>query len=180
MKLSKTATYILTGLIIGTLAVAGIYVYNQQNLLRMLKVSYYRAQVVKANLAKFTVDLYLWVTNFSDVDVNVDSYNMIVYINNRPITRVVSKIGGYIPASAKSPLKITFEMNVQEALKNLFTKEVFNSILFDYSKVIVRLKGVISANHKGIAIKDFPVDISDSLNNLVMRKPELEANNALN
>ena len=71
-------------------------------------------------------------------------------------------------------------MNVQEALKNLFTKEVFNSILFDYSKVIVRLKGVISANHKGIAIKDFPVDISDSLNNLVMRKPELEANNALN
>ena len=109
--------------------------------------------------------------NPSMIDVNVEGYDLGVYLNDKLITRIDSTEPGYVAAQATSVVKLVVDIKPAETLKNFFSPQVMNALLFDYSKVIVRLKGTVSANHRGLGMKDIPVDISDTLQNLLYGTP---------
>lgn len=144
------------------------YVASQQALIRLLKITYNRAELgSQFSFSRIAINIYLNFFNPSLIDVDVDGYDLGVYMNGKLITRLDSTEHGYVAARTTSVLKLVVDVNPMQSLANLFSKEVISGILFDYSKVVVRLKGTVSANHRGIGMKDIPVDISDTLQNLL-------------
>lgn len=155
----------------GLFGFIGAYTYDQQRLLRQMSVGFDYSKYAKIKSLSFTnivLELYLKFVNLSLVDINIDGYDLAIYINGKLIIpHVYAANPGYIKAQGESIVPLTVQFNPIAALGNLFSSQVMNAALFDYSKVIVRVVGYVSANHRGVEIKDIKVDISDNLQNLL-------------
>lgn len=152
------------------------YVAAQQSLIRTLKISYNRVEIgSQFSFSRIALNIYLNFFNPSKIDVNVEGYDLGVYMNEKLITRLDSKEPGYVAAEATSVVKLVVDIKPMQALSNFFSPQVMNAMLFDYSKVVVRLKGTVSANHRGLGMKDIPVDISDNLQSLIYGTPSTAA-----
>jgi len=160
--------YVLIGLIALMLAGVGVYAIQQKALISRIKVLFGRAKLISLSWDKIAIDIFLKVINVSDIDVNIEGYQLTAYINDRRITSFMSNQPGYIQANGESEIALNIITNPIEALGNIFKKDVLSAIFLDYSKVIIRIKGVISVNHRGLDIKDIPIDLKENLKNLMI------------
>ena len=164
----KSVIWVLLFILCGITGFSAAYIIAQQALLRQLKISYNRAEIGSGiTFSKMVINLFLNFTNPSLIDIDIESYNFDVLIDGKPVVKLISTEPGYVAASGTSVVKLVVNINPVQTLGNIFSSQVIMGILFDYSKVIIELKGTVTANHRGIGMKDIPVDITDNLQNLL-------------
>lgn len=166
----KVINFALIILIVLAISGFGVYAYRQQHLLRKIEVEYDGAKIVSLGWSNTVVDLYLRFTNPSDIDINVTGYRFRIFVNNKPISDVISTDKGLIQPNGESTIAMRFSFSPVQVIKNVMSKDVLSSLLVDYSEINIRVAGKIDINHRGIDIRDIDVNISDNLQSLIYGK----------
>lgn len=162
----KLNTFLRNFFLLGTTVIvgfAGFYVYQQQNLLRKMKISFAGVILDNISLHTFAMRLKLKFTNSSDIDINVEKYDFDVLINGQPVMKILSPGPGYIMANSESVNLLSIKFDPTVVLSKLFSTNILSALLFDYSKVIITLSGVMSVSHVGIGVHNLAVNQSSTL-----------------
>ena len=146
---------------------AGVFFYQQANLLKRMQVGFSGAKIKNLSLSSITIELGLKFTNLSSLDITIQSYNFDVYINEKNIMKITPPPPFVIAGNAESITKVDVTFEPKSTLKNLFSGDIISALLFDYSKVIIQIKGPITLSAGGVTVSNYQIDQSQSLSDLI-------------
>lgn len=159
-KILRTFFIVGTGAI---LAYAGFYGYQQQLLLRKMKISFAGAIFDNVSIHNFAMRIKLKFTNLSDIDISVDAYDFDVLINGQKVMKILSPGPGNIYGNSETVNVLSINFDPTTVLSKLTSSNVLMSLLFDYSKIILTLQGKMSVSHVGIGVHDLAINQSSTL-----------------
>lgn len=167
MSLNRLLQIVFAFGTISILAIAGIYGYQQQALLRQMKVSLDGAEFDNISMRNITMRLRLKFNNQSAISIAVKEYNFDVLLNNQPAIKIQSPGPGFIAANTESVNQLTVRFDPIEVLGRVFNSQQILALLFDYSKLLITITGIISVEHAGIGIKKIPITQTSSVAELM-------------
>ncbi len=167
MSLNRILQIIFAFGTLSILAVAGIYGYQQQILLRQMKIALDGAEFDNISLRNISMRLRLKFNNQSAISIAVKEYNFDVLLNNQPAIKIQSPGPGFIAAHTESVNQLRVQFDPIAVLGKVFKSEQILALLFDYSKLLITITGTISVEHAGIGIKKIPITQTSSVAELM-------------
>jgi LEA14-like dessication related protein len=136
----------------------------------------YKFNIKKSKINKISssvIDMSLAVDfkNNSDIDFLIDGYNIDVLLNDNKVSTVSSKDS--LTLKSKSFTTMVIPVNIDLGGMNAIPlASVIGYIITDKSKVNITVKGNISGGALGVKVKDFPIELT--LNLAELMKPTSE------
>ena len=112
---------------------------------------------------KFTIGIEL--ENKGDISANVTDQKYDIYIGNVLISSISNKTKVHINSNSSSVIPLTIELSPQNIL--LAGLQNMSAILNDKSKFVFNIKGVLSFNAGLLTMKDYILNMSFSLQEIV-------------
>jgi LEA14-like dessication related protein len=154
-------------IVIGSLLAVGGFLFwhfrNQARLLSEYTVKFSTTRIKRFSFEQAIVEVDLLVANKSDIDIVIESYEIDAYINNVYITKVVSKIPQKLNAKSESFLTLVLDFNPKMVLKSAINIDFAKGVMLDKSNVTISLRGKVTISHKGIKIRDLPINVDEKL-----------------
>ena len=134
-----------------------------------------RYKIIQFDMNKILMTIDVLIRNKSAFDMDINGYDMSVYINDVKIAVLKDTLTQKVNNNSLSLITL----NVDVIAKNLFTdlKKLGQLIVWsamDKSKVIIKVQGNVSASSSFIKIKDLPINISMSLQEILTDDPNAE------
>lgn len=149
------------------LTYAGVYFYRQAQLLQKMQVGFSGGKIKSLSLSSITLELGLKFSNVSDIDITIQTYAFDVYINGKAIMKIIAPPPFIITGGTDTTTMVDVTFEPKSTLANLFSGDVITALLFDYSKVIVQIKGPITLSSAGITVDKYQIDQSQTLADLI-------------
>lgn len=159
-----------TFILITTAVVYGAVTINDNiKRLKATKVDFGGVKMLGTDIAKKQVGIAvtLNITNTSDIDIHINGYKLDIYINGTFVAPILSKQKQTIKAAAVSPISF----NVYFSPDNLKTQGItINTILTSLANIAsmkIKIDGYLSVGILGIDISNYPVQLEETLSDLV-------------
>ena len=149
------------------LTYAGVFFYQQAQLLQKMKVGFSGGKIKSLSLSSITLELGLKFSNLSAIDITIQSYAFDVLINGKAIMKITPPPPFVITGESDTVTKVDVTFEPKSTLSNIFSGDVITAILFDYSKVIVQIKGPITLSSAGVTVNNYQIDQSQTLADLI-------------
>ncbi len=166
---------IIIVIIISLIVVAGYFAKKQFD--KVMKYCYNynikQSKINKISSSIIDIDFALDFKNNSDLEAQIDGYNFDILLNDVKISHVSSSAPVKIKSKAFTTITIPIKVNVTSLLsKNLLNLETAKNLISDRSKIMIGIKGVVSAGALGLKVKDMPIEISMSLTEMMAPSTE--------
>jgi hypothetical protein len=140
---------ILVGAGIALATTFGILAYQFSKLMKYtLKIK--GIDRLSANMNKVSFDAYLSFTNNSDLQIALAYQNYKVYLNDKLITNIDSKIPQVILPNTSSTLKVSVDLSPSDLLKNLGSASVQN--ILNIKQQNLKIKTKMGVKYLGLVI----------------------------
>lgn len=173
-KIKSIIFTVATFAAIGAIAF-GFYQFYKRQMRLALSFCYKfsKINIITLSKTKLTLDLTLKIRNQSDIRLNLSDYSFQVWINGKFITVISSVSNTDLLANAVSflTLRVDFDPSKVFDANDLVTLTL--TALTDKKNFIIKIKGKISAKANFIKIKDLPIDMQMSLEDIM--KPDEKA-----
>lgn len=148
-------------IVVGGVILLAAYAYRQYNLLINASKKIVKATIHKFTFSEIDITVYIELFNKGDFSVDVTGQDYNVYVNDKFVSNITSADAVHIKGNGTTilPLRITF--NPQQILSAAILN--IGSIMNDKSKVIISVKGKLSASAGLIKLNNLPLDFSMSL-----------------
>ncbi len=167
----KNKILILTGLAL-TLTSLAIYVYRQYDLLYSYCYKFKKWNIVQLGLKRVILEPILKVYNISDFGFYLTGYKFDIYVNNKFVSKVYSNKMQYLNPNGESKISFMIDFEPKKLFKNVNAELILG--LLDPSKLIIKLKGVVSARSGIITVRNIYIELEDSLKNWLAADPDAE------
>jgi LEA14-like dessication related protein len=157
------------GLIIGIGGLSyGLYTYYKK---QIFWASQYCYKIANVDLISFTFEsikfyITLKILNRSMFGVVIKSYDLDIFIDNNYITNIKSDVENIINPNTSSFIKSLVDIKPSNVLKTSNVLELASKYLSDRSKIIVTVKGNLTAK-SSILRKTIPINFTENLENLI-------------
>jgi LEA14-like dessication related protein len=168
MKAAKVIVKL--GLIAGISALGfGLYSLYKQQIYYLKQYCYKIHSFVptKFSAKQISFDLTIKLLNRSSFALNLESYSFDVFLQGKYITSVSSSVLNVINPKAVSYINVGVNVIPGNIVNKDVLAQVVGYYITDKSKIIISLKGDITASSSFIRVKKLPVDFSDTLENLM-------------
>ncbi len=149
--------WIIAG-VAGLLAVGTFFVVQQFRKLSDLCFVLSDIQFEKINRERITFTVNLRVKNESQFTVNIEGYNLKVYLNNAFVATLKGKRQATLKPNEFSVLSLVVDIAVKD-VKALANWYFTSSILLDINNTVLAIHGDLSANINGVGVRNLPVDV---------------------
>lgn len=152
-------------IIIGLLSIVGIaafYLIRQYQLLMAYTYKFSNFNVQKISGSTATVTTTLTVSNPSNVDVNIDGYNLNIFLNGNQVTNLTSNNRVLVKANNSSDIPLVISFDYSNVFKQVLSLSFLSSFLNGSANM--QLTGTISLSINGVAIKNLNVDYTEPIN----------------
>ena len=132
-------------------------------------------EIVKFDLNKILMNIKLLIRNRSDFDMDLYGYDIKVFINGINIAILKNNIAQKVNNNSLSLITLTVDAIPKNLFKNI--QQLTELILYtatDRKKVIIKVEGTVSAGSSFIKVRDLPIDISMSLDDILKDDPNKE------
>lgn len=154
--------------VLGTLAAAGWFIWNQATLLSDMDFSLLDKKIVSINLSQVVIQLTIKVINKSKLALQLNGYDIQVKIDSKPVARLVSTRQEVIPGNGSSNIIITASVAYSDVFGAAASGDTLVNVLTNKSKVILGVSGQISGKlGNAISVKNFPIDITTPLSDVL-------------
>jgi len=164
------------GLIIGGLLLATslIVIYFRKQLKLLANACYtISGGVVHAlGIDNVSITLFLKVTNESDLTIDLSNMMFKVYVNKMYVTKIEKPEKQQILSKADVVIKLDFQFNPQDLLRAGLAN--IAPILYDKEKLVIDVKGTLSAKTGIVTLRNFPIEESITLKEILAPSPERE------
>jgi len=162
------------GLIIGGLRLATslVVIYFRKQLKLLSEACYYiSGGVVHAlGMDNVSITIFLKVTNESDLTIDLSNMMFKVYVNKMYVTKIVKPEKQKILSKADVIIKLDFQFNPQDLLRAGLAN--IAPILYDKEKLVIDIKGSLSARTGIVTLRDFPIEESITLKEILAPSPD--------
>lgn len=162
-------------IIIGTMliGIAGIgyafYSYIKKQIQQAMSFCYKFSAInfLKLDKSEFIILLTIKIRNQSDIRLNLDSYSFDVFINGKYVTNIVSPSSIDLLANAVSEFPVKIIFNPSKLFNLADVVSLISTALTDKKNFLIKLKGNISASVSFIRVKNLPIDMQMSLEEIL-------------
>jgi len=148
------------GLIIGGLLVAttGLILYFRRQMNLIMDACYTISGGVVHSLTMNSVKMTLFFkfVNESDLTIQVSDMVFNIYVNNMFVTKILKPDLQTLYSKSDAIIKLDFEFNPKDLLRAGITN--IEPLIYDKEKLIIGIKGYLSAKTGIVKIKKFPID----------------------
>jgi len=154
--------------LVATLGTYAAYsIYQQVQLLKSIKVAFSNIKVLGKKGGEIGFNVILAIKNPSDITFTVDEINIDLYANGAYINKVSQKIGQKISAKQTSNIGFDIYIDIADVFKNVGIVGLIKDL--NYKNIKIKVVGYVSASADGIDIKNFPIQIEDTIGNLIQK-----------
>lgn len=144
-----TGKDILTGLGIAFAVTGGFLAYEFYRL-QNFTLKPKAIERFSASMNKISFDIYFDFINNSDLQIALEYQNYQVYINEKLITTIQSKVPQVILANGSSVLKVSIELSPRDLLKKLGSSNINNILKFREQNL--KVEAQMGVNYLGFTI----------------------------
>lgn len=123
---------------------------------------------------RVVIELDFSIKNKSDIDVKVNSYDLIISINSKKVSRLKATVNQELKAKAKSIFTLVVDFVPKDVMKEAVSRDFLAGLLLDKSKVTVSILGYATISHKAIKIENAPINITMTLAEILAPSPSKE------
>lgn len=157
------------GIIIGGLAIAAtsllIYFKRQINLIKDACYTISGGVIHSLTLSNVKMTLFLKIINESDLTIQLSNMNFNIYVNNMFVTKVSKPEIQTLYSKSDAIIQLKFEFNPTDLLRAGITN--IEPIIYDKEKLIIGIKGSISAKTGIVKLNNFPIDENITLKEIL-------------
>jgi len=161
------------GLIIGGLlvATAGLIAYfkRQMNLLYDACYTISGGVVHSLTLSSVKMTLFFKFVNESDLTIQVSNMEFNIYVNNMFVTKILKPDVQTIYSKSDAIVKLDFQFNPKDLLRAGITN--IEPLIYDKEKLIIGIKGFLSAKTGIVKLSKFPIDEAITLKEILTPSP---------
>jgi len=161
------------GLIIGGLLVATtaliVYFKKQMNLLYDACYTISGGVVHSLTLSSVKMTLFFKVVNESDLTIQISDAVFNIYVNNMFVTKILKPDSQTLYSKSDAIIKIDFEFNPKDLLRAGLTN--IEPIIYDKEKLVIGIKGSLSAKTGIVKLSKFPIDEKITLKEILTPSP---------
>lgn len=161
------------GLIIGGLLVATtaliVYFKKQMNLLYDACYTISGGIVHSLTLSKVKITLFLKIVNESDLTIQISDAVFNIYVNNMFVTKILKPESQTLYSKSDTIIKLDFEFNPKDLLRAGLTN--IEPIIYDKEKLVIGIKGSLSAKTGIVKLSKFPIDEKITLKEILTPSP---------
>jgi hypothetical protein len=150
---------IIAVLVLGSIAA---YAVVQIHKLKDITVELASKRIISSGLNRIIAELTLLITNDSDIDINVDSYNLDLTVNGNFVSKVQQRIPQLIKKHGKSNFIVMLDFNPKTVVKQALNVDFLAALFKNKSNIVIGLKGYVTI----LGLKNIAVDISSPLSEL--------------
>lgn len=168
--MSKGNTIVKAGMFIGIAGlIFGLYTFYKRQLYYVMQYCYKLYKFVPKKFSKdnFQFDLTLKILNRSTFMLQINSYNIDIFIQNKYLTSINRNDINIINPSGVSYINATINIVPKNILDPALLAQLLGYYITDKSKIIISVKGTLNVQSSFIKLKKLPIDYSDSLQNLL-------------
>lgn len=140
-------------------AAAGAYLVYQWRKIQQYTVTYGGQKLFSATADRVVADIYLNVTNPSDVDLTIDGYAVDMYVNGSFTGKLTSNVKQLIKAKSNSKFTVSLDFNPTQVLGQSVNITFLRNLIKNRSGIEIKLKGEV----KIFGFFNLPVDITTPL-----------------
>lgn len=152
-----------------TLVVGGLawHFYNQAKRIMDYCFTFDGYKILSLGAKNIKLQLNLAVKNNSDVDLNINGYDLNISLNNKSVGKVSSDKKQLLQANSKSVLELVVSFNPVDTIKNAINFDFLKGVVLDPSKVLVNVKGTVNIGQGVIKVNNIPVDFNLTLKDML-------------
>lgn len=132
-----------------------------------------KSKINKISSSGIDISAAIDFKNTSDITFNVDGYSLDILVNGSKISEVKSNAKSDIKANAFTTILVPIRLDLSGTKALSFTSLIKN-IATDRSKIIFTIKGKVSGGAFGVKVRDFPLEISMTLAEMMEPSTEPE------
>lgn len=165
------------GIIAGLAGIAfGIYSLYRRQWYLFWQYCY---KIFKIEPKKFTkdsieFDVTLKILNRSNFAMDIRSYDLNLYLNDHFITNIKSDTLNTLQPNAVSYIKASINIKPADVLQVDFLVNLLAYYLTDQSKIILSVKGTMSAKANFIGLKKLPIEYTDNWKSIMTTDPNAQ------
>jgi LEA14-like dessication related protein len=164
-------------IIIGSLAVvalAGMYAYFHREFKKLKNACWYVAGGVinQIGFSHVSLTIFFKIHNKSDIPLEISYIDLNVYINELYVTNIKKPNKQVIGANSTSTVQLDINFNPADLLKAGMKN--IQPLLTDNNKVIIKLKGEMTAGSGIVKINRYPIEEVMTLKEITSPKPDSE------
>lgn len=167
METSKIVKYSLLTIILALLGYAGYFTFKQYKLYLQSKFEFLRATLDKITMKSVTLTLYFSFKNETDVNFTVKNQYYEIYIDGKYYKSLQNSDIIHVPSKQQAAIPITVSIQYKEVGEMLSQNIV--KIARNYKGLELSVRGHLTVNVEGklLQLKDFPIDYTDTIGNIV-------------
>lgn len=153
--------------LLGITALSAIAIYLSRQVFLLYNATFKKQSVKVKNisLTKIDVTVYAEITNKSDISAQIINQHYNIYFNDAIVSTIDIKEKVHINSNGSTILPIHIEFNPKQAVSVLFKN--LDSLFGDKSKATIKISGWLSLKAGAIQMKNYPVEISYTLQELI-------------
>lgn len=150
--------------------IAGVYMY-----VNFEKLSSIGTKLAKVGFNKsgdtWSIILTVNVTNGSDIDVNINSYNLNLTVDGKVVGLFSNKTSQYVAAQTISPLIVTLSFKPADVWNNIGGIDGLLSLAAKINSLVIDVKGTVSVSHSFLSFASLPIEENFTLASMLNPTP---------
>lgn len=155
----------LVPMLLGITAVITVYGARQIYLLYQAAFKIVGAKINKIGISGIDMILYAEIDNKGDISAQINDQHYEVFLNKTKVSTVDAKQEVHINSNGKTIIPIHVAFNPETIL--MAGADNILNLLTDKSKIKIEIKGNLSLKSGVISLKDYPVDITYTLQEII-------------
>ncbi len=154
--------WIVVGALLAVFSIGGYFIY-QFHVLGDFKVKLIGQRIIQTTATRVQVELTLQVTNDSDLDVVINSYDVDLTVNNNFVSKLTSNMSQLIRSKGASDFKLMLDFNPQLVLKQALNLDFLKSLISSKESINIGLTGTASIMN---GLKNIPINVQTKLSGI--------------
>ena len=151
--------------------VTGWHFYTQTKLLADYCFNVVGHRIVKVGWKQVIMEIDFQIYNKSDVQVTIDNYDLGIFINGNFVSKISNQVGQVIAPRGRSIVTLVVDFTPQQALAGIFNLDFLKGAL-NKEQIIVGISGAVTVSHRGIRLRNLPVQIELPLSEMIPKAGE--------
>jgi LEA14-like dessication related protein len=158
----KALIWVSFSVVSAFLAYVGYSIYKQVMLLEEMDVNFAGISILPPQGEDAGLSIKLSLTNKSKLTINVNQINCDVYLNDKYVSKVLQNTNQNVAPLSTSQVQFDVYFNVSDVISNAVDLSSLN-----LNSIILKVVGYASCSVDGINIKNYPVNYTSSIGDLV-------------
>lgn len=147
--------------------IAGFYIYSNVMKLSSAVVKLKKVLFRMPETDAWALDLFLDVTNTSDIDIDIIGYNFDLTINGKKVATIQDKIKQSVASNSTSSIEVIAAFKPSAVWKNVGSLDFIANLVGNYQNMQIEANGVVDVAHSWLSFANLPIDYSFRLGDML-------------